>query len=321
MTGYALSATGDCNNMASATLAPTMETPAPLHHSFFADSLDDRALFADNFDDTPFQFRHFLHQHPAFQLESLLAAAQRLSADPRTSGKSHFESGSPDRNSWFGARPEGTTLVHALAGIREGNNWVILKRIHEDPYYRSVLDEIVPQLSDVAGVNIAAEYYDPTMTIFVTSPGRITPYHMDGETNFLAQIHGAKLVYIYNGNDPAVLSDQQMEKYWTGALPKIDYPEDLPHGHWQYTLAPGNGVFNPAVFPHWLQNGDDVSVSVSINFKRRANATIGAYRTNRYLRQLGLKPTAPGRNLSLDRMKEATFGRMYAAAKSLKDKA
>ena len=61
-------------------------------------------------------------------------------------------------------------------------------------------------------MDIADVYYDPTMTIFVTSPGRITPYHMDGETNFLAQIHGTKLVYIYDGNDKAVLSDEDMEE-------------------------------------------------------------------------------------------------------------
>ena len=279
------------------------------HPALFADSLDDRALFADHFDHSPFQFRHSLHHHPAFQLEALLAAAGRLN-----NGKSHFESGEPERNSWFGARPEGTTLVQALASIREGKNWVILKRIHEDPTYRAVLDEIVPALSALAGVDMAAEYYDPTMTIFVTSPGRITPYHMDGETNFLAQIAGVKLAYIYDGSDPRVLSPAQLEKYWTGNLPKIDYPENLPHGHWQYTLAPGNGVFNPAIYPHWLQNGDDVSVSVSINFKLRHNATIGAHRMNHYLRSFGLEPTPPGHNLSLDRAKEATFGRLYAFA-------
>ncbi len=296
--------------MASAVLPSPYEMQAAAQpERYFADDLDDRALFADNFDHSPFQFRHSLQHHPAFQLEALLAAAERLN-----NGKSHFESGEPDRNSWFGARPEGTTLVQALASIRDGKNWVILKRIHEDPEYRAVLDELIPSLSAVSGVDMASVYYDPTMTIFVTSPGRITPYHMDGETNFLAQIHGEKLVYIYDGNDPAVLTPEQMERYWTGKLPKIDYPDTLPHGHWQYTLAPGNGVFNPAIFPHWLQNGSDVSVSVSINFKLRNNATIGAFRTNRYLRKLGLNPTTPGQNPSLDRAKEATFGRLYAFA-------
>lgn len=285
---------------------------------YFAGDTADRALFAEHFDRKPFQFRHAMQDHPAFQLSALLKAAERLSQDPEKAGKSHFESGTPDRNAWFGARPEGETLVHALASIESGKNWVILKRIHEDPVYRDVLMELIPDLSEVSGVDIADVYYDPTMTIFITSPGRVTPYHMDGETNFLAQIHGTKLVYIYDGNDPAVLSPRMLEEYWTGNLPKIDYPENLPHGHWQYTLAPGNGVFNPAIFPHWLQNGNEVSVSVSMNFKRKNNATIGAQRANHFLRKMGMKPTLPGKNQGIDRAKEVFFGRLYEAAKSVK---
>jgi len=283
---------------------------------FFANDRDDRVMFARYFDYKPFQFRHALGQHPAFQLPALLKAAERLSKDPRTAGKSHFESGSPDRNAWFGARPEGQTLVDAIASIASGKNWVILKRIHEDPEYREILMQIVPQLSEVSGVDIAKVYYDPTMTIFITSPGRITPYHMDGETNFLAQIHGTKKVYIYDGTNPAVLSAEQLEKYWTGNLPKIDYPENLPNGHWQYKLEPGIGVFNPAIFPHWLKNGDEVSVSVSMNFKRRHNVSIGALRFNHFARKLGILPEAPGRSRRVDRAKEMFFGRAYEFAKT-----
>lgn len=292
---------------------------APTAEALLRNDAEDRALFAAHFDHLPFQFRHNLQAHPAFQLRALLAAAGRLHANPAREKKQHFESGTPDRNSWFGQRPEGTTLVDAMSAIQEGKNWVILKRIHEDPVYADVLQRLIPQLSALAGVAIADVYYDPTMTIFVTSPGRITPYHMDGETNFLAQIHGTKLAYLYNGDDPRVLSAQQMEQYWTGALPRIEVPEGLPEGHWQYTLAPGNGVFNPAIFPHWLQNGPEVSVSVSINFKRKNNATIGAYRTNRYLRKAGLTPKVPGTNPTLDRVKEATFGRLYQTASSARD--
>jgi hypothetical protein len=292
--------------------------------ALFANELADRDLFARYFDATPFLFRHHLQDHPAFQLTALLEAAQRLSADPKTAARSHHESGAPDRNAWFGARPEGVSLVDSLASIKSGSSWVILKRIHEDPVYQDLLNQLVPQLSAIAGVDLAKVYYDPTMTIFITSPGRITPYHMDGETNFLAQIHGTKRVYIYDGNDQSILSDTDMEKYWTGNLPKIDLPKTLPHGNWQYTLAPGNGVFNPATFPHWLQNGPDVSVSVSINFKRVHNATIGAYCANHFLRRMRLAPTPPGRNRSLDRAKEMVFGRAYGtvktAAKTLKSR-
>jgi len=307
--------------MAVAELELTQDIAGALEETsntstYFANEFADRALFIRNFDRKPFQFRHALDRHPAFQLSALLRAAERLSKDPRTAGKSHFESGSPDRNAWFGARPEGQTLVDALASIESGKNWVILKRIHEDPEYREILMQLVPQISEVAGVDIAKVYYDPTMTIFITSPGRITPYHMDGETNFLAQIHGTKMVYIYDGKDPSVLTIEQLENYWTGNLPKIDYPENLPHGHWQYTLAPGNGVFNPAIFPHWLQNGDEVSVSVSMNFKRRHDAKVGALRFNHFARKFGMHPEPPCRNKAVDRAKEMFFGRAYEFAKT-----
>jgi hypothetical protein len=295
-----------------------MPRPAsnPSRQPLFADDLEERALYVENFDSSPFQFQHYLHEHPAFQLNALLEAAERLSKAKHN--KSHYESGEPDRNAWFGARPEGTTLVQALASIQSGKNWVILKRIHEDQVYGGILKRIIPELSALTGMDIAKVYYDPTMTIFVTSPGRITPYHMDGETNFLAQIHGEKMAYIYDGNSPDVLSQQDMEKYWTGKLPKINYPDSMPFGQWQFTLRPGMGVFNPACFPHWLQNGNGVSVSVSMNFKRRHNATIGAHRMNKYLRRLGMNPKAPGVSLSTDRAKEATFGRLYSAAETLK---
>jgi hypothetical protein len=61
-------------------------------------------------------------------------------------------------------------------------------------------------------------------------------------------------------------------------------------------------------------------VSVSINFKRRRNAAIGAHRTNKYLRKLGMKPTAPGLSEGLDRAKEATFGRLYSAVETWRKK-
>ena len=297
------------------TSAAATSIPASLlstDHKLLSHEIEDRALFLERFDHAPFQFRHCMDRHPLFQLEALLAAAERLTRSNDT--KSHFESGEPDRNAWFGARPEDKTMVQALAEIESGKNWVILKRIHEDPAYGGVLQELIPELSSLSGVDIAKVYYDPTMTIFVTSPGRVTPYHMDGETNFLAQIRGPKDVYIYDANDPTVLNATELERYWTGKLPKIDYPETLPHGHWKYKLQPGNGVFNPAIFPHWLQNGPEISISVSINFKRRYDATIGAHRTNSYLRKLGLSPKAPGQSPTLDRVKEATFGRLYQAA-------
>ncbi len=304
--------------MSTATLSEV--EPPVVAGGTFRNEPEDAALFRERFDHEPFLFRHSLHQHPAFRLEALLQAAERMNA--KTTCKAHFESGEPERTSWFGARPEGMTLVDALASIRDGKNWVILKRIHEEPEYGAILRAMLPEIAALTSVDVEEVYYDPTMTIFVTSPGRITPYHMDGETNFLLQVRGSKHAYIYDANDKSVLSDADLEKYWTGGLPKIELPEALPHGTWRFELAPGNGVFNPATFPHWLQNGDDVSISVSVNIKRKRNANIGAYRVNHFLRRAGLKPSAPApasQPTVLDRAKEATLGRLYEKAKVLRD--
>src|SRR5579862_5736738 len=97
--------------------AESARQETPDTNSYFSAEAGDRVLFAENFDHKPFEFRHNMQNHPAFQLSALLKAAERLSQDPAKAGKSHFESGNPDRNAWFGARPEGETLVHAVESI------------------------------------------------------------------------------------------------------------------------------------------------------------------------------------------------------------
>jgi len=51
--------------------------------------------------------------------------------------------------------------------------------------------------------------------IFVTSPGSVTPYHMDKEINFLLQIRGTKTISVFSASDREVLS----ESNWKGTLP------------------------------------------------------------------------------------------------------
>jgi hypothetical protein len=228
--------------------------------------------------------------------------------------KSHYETGDPVVNGYFGSKPADMTLVQALERIGEGRNWIILKRIHEDPEYRTALELFISELSELTGEDLRRRYRDPILTIFITSPNRITPYHLDGEANFLAQVQGSKSVFLYNAHDPLILTTQEMEQYWTGKLLAPRWHDELPDGHWRYEVSPGMGVFNPATFPHWVKNNDNVSVSVSINFKRVRNDVIGAYRTNYYARKIGLHPTVPGRSPILDRMKNLTFGNLYEGA-------
>jgi hypothetical protein len=217
-------------------------------------------------------------------------------------------------NGYFGSKPADMTLVQALERIGEGGNWIILKRIHEEPEYRAALELFISELSVLSGTDLRRRYRDPILTIFITSPNRITPYHLDGEANFLAQVQGSKSVFLYNAHDPRILTTEEMESYWTGHLLAPRWHDELSEGHWRYDISPGLGVFNPATFPHWVKNSNNVSVSVSINFKRVRNDEIGAYRANYYARKIGLHPTMPGRRSAVDRLKDLTFGKLYEGA-------
>jgi hypothetical protein len=271
-------------------------------------------LFAANFDHRPFQFRHGLDQLELFQMPALLKLAERCMQ--KRQFKSHYETGEPVVNGFFGNKPTEVTLVQALERIGEDKNWIILKRIHEEPEYRAALEVFISELSELSGIDLRRKYHDPILTIFITSPNRITPYHLDGEANFLAQVQGKKSVFLYNAHDPHILTTEEKEKYWTGKLLAPRWHEELADGQWRYDVAPGLGVFNPATFPHWVKNADNVSVSVSINFKRVRNDSIGAYRTNYYARKMGLHPSEPGQSPAIDRMKSLTFGKLYEGVHS-----
>jgi len=275
----------------------------------FAQDAENRKLFAQHFDHQPFLFRHALNTLELFQMPALLKLAQKC-MDKRQQ-KSHFETGKPVVDGMFGNKPADLTLVEALERIGEGSNWIILKRIHEEPEYREALESFTTELSELTGVDLRRKYYDPILTIFITSPNRITPYHLDSEANFLAQVQGSKTVYIYNANDPYILTPEEKEQYWTGHLLAPRWHEELSNGQWHFDVTPGTGAFNPATFPHWVKNDNNVSVSVSVNFKRVRNDSVGAYRANYFTRKLGLHPTEPGRSPGVDRIKSLTIGNAY----------
>lgn len=281
----------------------------------FPHDAETSELLAGNFDHHPFLFRHGLQHLELFQMPALLKLAEK---SMRKYNRSHYEAGDVSVDGYFNAPPKNVSIVDALGEIEHGKNWVILKRIHEEPDYRAVLEQFITELSELTSIDIRKDYYDPIATVFITSPHRIVPYHMDGEANFLSQVQGSKYVYLYNGGDRTILSDQDLERYWTGHFDAAKFREDLPEGTWSYRISPGLGVFNPAAFPHWVKNGDEVSISVSLNIKRRKNPILNAYRANYYMRTLGLRPTPPGRSGAIDAFKDIAFGTPYNAARNLR---
>ncbi len=78
-----------------------------------------------------------------------------------------------------------------------------------------------------------------------------------------------------------------------------------------FPLVPGKGVHIPSKGPHWVKNGDDYSVSFSINFcLREMDLKSRVYQCNHYLRRLNFTPTAPGSSEAKDWLKIMALARL-----------
>ena len=195
------------------------------------------------------------------------------------------------------------TLLDAFDNLAAGDSLILLKSAHVHPDYGLLLRDVLGEVGDLLGTDIEMRYASNICTILIASPRRVTPYHMDNAYNFLMQVHGTKTFYVFDGTDPEILSPFELEQFWSGDGSAACYSEAKQKKAQEFALSAGSGVHVPIAYPHWAQNGSEVSVAVSINFKPVRNMAADMFRLNAKLRRLGLNPTPPGRSKVLDASK------------------
>jgi hypothetical protein len=217
---------------------------------------------------------------------------------------------------WTGG-PAKLSLREAFDAIPTGKILIILKRAHRQPQYDQLLHSFLTELGDVLHCDIMKNYREPICTILIASPGRVTPYHIDDSMNFLMQIAGSKTFYIFDGSDREILTNHEVEQFWGAGDPgAAEWTEAKQQKAWRYDLGPGLGVHVPCPYPHWAQNGSEVSVAVSINLRHMVETAADVHRLNHRLRRLGLTPTPPGQSRLKDGVK-ATAMQMIRSAKQV----
>ncbi|OYW19707.1 MAG: transcription factor [Planctomycetales bacterium 12-60-4] len=250
----------------------------------------DPLAFADAFDRKPFLITHRLCEHPLFDLDRLLRLAQTLP-------EKHIEynAGTLPVNQDQKLTPRnGLSVEETVRRIRECKSWMVLKWVEYDPAYRALLEQCLSEVRPHSEP-ICPGMRQPQAFIFLTSPGSVTPYHIDPEHNFLLQVRGSKTVRLFDGRDPTILSHEELERFYGSRQRNMALKDENRDRCWTYELNPGLGLHFPVTFPHWVQNGDEVSVSFSITFRtpdldrRRA-----VYSCNHQLRKWGFQPTPFG---------------------------
>nr|WP_281502811.1 cupin-like domain-containing protein [Ancylobacter crimeensis] len=193
-----------------------------------------------------------------------------------------------------------------------------MKHVEKNPAYREVLDEFETFVRDIAGPEGSKLLSNAEMLIFITSPRRKTPYHFDAEPNFLVQIHGAKDLWVCDPNDRTITTEEEIEQYYSVSITAGTYKPHAEKAAHKFTLEPGDAVHIPTHGAHWVQNHDDVSVSLSLNMEFPNWLHANVYRANHMMRRFGMSPRPPGQSVLADRSKSAMISSLRMAKRLAK---
>ncbi len=259
--------------------------------------LDAQMQFANSYNRTCFGFHHRLHEQGMFDLDHLVELSHRLT-------DSYWSTETSDIGAGWGTVSKRRSLPETIATMAESNSLVLLKGLEKEADFAALYREIIGEIEAYVGDALRADVSIGRATVIVSSPGRVTPYHIDAETNFLLQLRGRKVVNVFDGSDRTLLTDPELEAFYAGNFSAATYKEERQSEAAVFDFKPGDGVHIPLHAPHWTKNGADVSVSLSLNCSLRSNAkTAQIYRFNHLLRRSGLAPRPPGESAWQDRMK------------------
>jgi hypothetical protein len=257
--------------------------------------------FRENFDEKPFEFSHcFTADHPLFQLSRL----RQLLENPVTLPGVYFDAGDIGIGQRWDSVPERKqTLEETFDRVDNAGAWILMKRVQHDPDYNQLLVQCLDEVQRLSGRQIDQDKKSQEAIIFLTSPHRVTSYHIDRECNFLMQVRGDKEISVFDRNDRDVLPEAELETFWSkdnnAGVYKPQY-QDRAH---VFVMRPGTGVHIPVNSPHWLKNGNNVSVSLSISYQYKDWRRKYVFQANYYLRRMGIHPTPPGKSALLDNAK------------------
>lgn len=253
----------------------------------------------------PFVIRHRLAGHPLLTLDALATLATRLDRDRLEYNSGRLKPNQkPDEVPGIDLAPEEVVRQIETAGA-----WMVLKNVETVPEYgaliRSALADAAASLGAASPDAIGMSDFQGF--IFVTSANGVTPFHIDYEENFFVHLRGEKFMHVFDNRDRTLVSEENLETY-PGKHRNLSYDESFEKRATVYRFEPGDGLFLPYTWPHWVRTGSEWTISMAITWKSPADIRMNRlYFVNALLRKLGMSQPAPGRFPLLDGAKVAAF--------------
>jgi len=162
-----------------------------------------------------------------------------------------------------------------LDQVREGRIWLNLRGASDcNNEVGAIRDDIFRETRDrVPGFHP----FRTDVGLLISSPRAKVFYHLDIPRVMLFHLRGHKRIHVYP-RDEAFILPRDLENVARGLTEEeIPYADRLDAGAAVFDLEPGDMVHWPQNAPHRIDNGDDLNVSLSVEFMSpmallRANA-------------------------------------------------
>ncbi len=260
--------------------------------------------------DVPVEFVHDVHLDPRMTPEAIADLADRLPPEEVA-----YETATKPLVVPAEGPPRGA-LERPGDVIRDLDNadaWLALLNAESDPdiadVMMGVLDQFQPGIMATQG-----KMRNRGAFFFVASPNSVTPAHIDIEYSLLLQLKGTKTVSFGRWPSEAVRRSE-LNRYWEGSHGRI---EAMPDELVSFSLSPGHGVYIPPCTPHWVQNGPNTSMSVTLAFHTVASTRERRVEDfNSLARRLHLRPREPGHSAVVDSAKIGAMA-VWAAGRRIR---
>lgn len=257
----------------------------------------DPQRFSQHFGHEPLRVSHTLTEHELLTKDSLAELAEALPEEAIEHNLGSVDAVNPDLD----APKVDLPPAEVVRSLEETRSWMVLKNIEQVPAYQRLLDEALDQVAPLVE-NHEGGMLKRMGFIFLSAPDSTTPAHIDPEHNFLLQVRGTKRMTL--GEYPEGESRAERVERFHGNYRAGRNLSGLPTNSTDYDLGPGDGIYVPPHDPHWVKNGPETSISLSVTFYTPATQVAAdANAINHRLRKLRISPTPVGEHPSTDRAK------------------
>ncbi|GGD48004.1 transcriptional regulator [Erythrobacter arachoides] len=249
-----------------------------------------RSFFASSYPEGTHKLDHNLVGHPLLELDALALLGEALPARSCEYNRGDLPIG-------VEGKPEGNgfSIGETIRTIATSNSWAVLKNIEQNRPFAGLLHALIAELAPIIEARTGA-ILRPQGFIFISSPNAVTPYHFDPEHNILLHLRGQKTMTVFPAGNPRFAADRMHEAYHTGGARELAWRDDFARDGVPFPLHPGEALYVPVMAPHFVQNGPEVSISLSITWRSDWSfAEADARAFNTILRRMGFDPAPPGR--------------------------